>query len=403
MAGLQNDSGVSVIVGTLLLILITVTAAAGLAIMVSQMQKDEMNRQSHLAAVKSEKIEILNIGLTNNQTEWNRTPWNIPYSTNWSSMTLTLVNLNTDDVKVIGIAINDHYITNYSTKNDPSFLDSELINISNPYLSIPGTKSKKVQINFLDELPHNTRVQTDSKIQVRIMTSIYNTFEKTFKPPNPVIQMMIESEDLGTIQRDALILDGSQSTADSTILSWNWTIYDLNFTTPYPGNLDDYGNWVLHNQTFHGKTVRTSELNNTPYYRVSLTVTDALGMSATSQSPLSIPPGQFSPPTYLNLRLDKIGDTAPNVTTSYINATIKDINNQLLKNAPVTFIIKNDPNANTRCFSLNPTAVYTDDTGNATVIASQEWKTESCNAVTVFGQYGKLISQEIIVPKVDIH
>ena len=67
MAGIQNDSGVSVIVGTLLLILITVTAAAGLAIMVSQMQKDEMNRQSHLAAVKSEKIEILNIGLKNDR------------------------------------------------------------------------------------------------------------------------------------------------------------------------------------------------------------------------------------------------------------------------------------------------------------------------------------------------
>jgi hypothetical protein len=47
MAGTRNDEAVSVIVGTLLLILVTVIAAAGLAIMVSQLQKDEMDRQSH--------------------------------------------------------------------------------------------------------------------------------------------------------------------------------------------------------------------------------------------------------------------------------------------------------------------------------------------------------------------
>ena len=44
MIARTGDDGVSVIVGTLLLILITVTAAAGLAIMISQMQKDAMNR-----------------------------------------------------------------------------------------------------------------------------------------------------------------------------------------------------------------------------------------------------------------------------------------------------------------------------------------------------------------------
>ena len=55
MTSRKDDSGVSVIVGTLLLILITVTAAAGLAVMISQMQKDAMNRQTHITAVQNEQ------------------------------------------------------------------------------------------------------------------------------------------------------------------------------------------------------------------------------------------------------------------------------------------------------------------------------------------------------------
>ncbi len=53
-----NDKGVSVIVGTLLLILITVIAAATLAVMVSQLQKDQMNRESQEQAVHDENIVI---------------------------------------------------------------------------------------------------------------------------------------------------------------------------------------------------------------------------------------------------------------------------------------------------------------------------------------------------------
>ena len=47
-----NDKGVSVIIGTLLLILITVTAAAALGLMISQMQKTAANQQEHIAEVK---------------------------------------------------------------------------------------------------------------------------------------------------------------------------------------------------------------------------------------------------------------------------------------------------------------------------------------------------------------
>ena len=38
--------------------------------------------------------------------------------------------------------------------------------------------------------------------------------------------MSIDSENLGSVQRDVLVLDGSGSTADNSIARWNWTIYD---------------------------------------------------------------------------------------------------------------------------------------------------------------------------------
>ena len=135
-----GEESVSVIVGTLLLILITVTAAAGLALMVSQMQKDEMNRQTHLNAVKNENITILNVAFENNQTEWDKVGVSPEY---WSSVKLTLVNMNTDDVRIIGIAINDHYALNFTDKSrtDPSVSLRTIFNSTN-YLTIPGNSEQ---------------------------------------------------------------------------------------------------------------------------------------------------------------------------------------------------------------------------------------------------------------------
>ena len=146
MKGPGNESGVSVIVGTLLLILITVTAAAGLALMVSQMQKDEMNRQSHLASVKNENITILNVAFENSKSEWENYG-GVNYTINpdwpyWSSVKLTLLNLNTDSVVVLGIGINDRYALNFTDA------DGNIFNNTN-YLRIPATQSRDVYIDFV--------------------------------------------------------------------------------------------------------------------------------------------------------------------------------------------------------------------------------------------------------------
>jgi len=303
-----GEESVSVIVGTLLLILITVTAAAGLALMVSQIQKDEMNRQTHLNAVKNENINILNVAFENNQTEWNLL--GIQNSRNWSSVRLTLVNLNTDDVRIQGIAINDHYSLNFTDKSrtDPSVSSR---NIFSGNLTIPATKSQVVYIDFVANASDDPTGLIDysgpqyfsmgNPQNIKIATSLTNFFEKTLKLPVPLAQIKIDTDNLGSIQRDVLVLDGSQSSADNTVVSWNWTIYDAAFTVP-PGNWTDTPNWTLHNQTIPGKIVRLNLPNNTPYYRAILTVRDDLGMGATSD-PIGIPQGQFNPPTSLQLAI----------------------------------------------------------------------------------------------------
>jgi len=339
MAGIQNDAGVSVIIGTLLLILITVTAAAGLALMVSQMQKDEMNRQSHLTAVKSEKIEIQNIHLNNDRVAWNQTPFNITENqswNNWSSITLTLSNLNIEDVKVIGIAINDRYARNYSTVTDTPNPVRIPYNFSNAdYLALSGSKSQKIQINFTDDFPSPQYIQTDNQVRIRVMTSLYNNFEKIIKPPNPVFTTKIETEDLGSVQRKVLVLDGSASTADTMVTDWNWTIENATFTTPNPGNWSDTAN--IGKNYFQGKTARV-ELPSSGPFRVRLTVTDDVGISRIS-NPVDIPADQnYVPPANFQ----------PSFNSS-INTTvveIRDINGNFVNNSVVQYILDSSTNGN---------------------------------------------------------
>src|SRR5271157_2177505 len=309
MTGPKNEVAVSVIIGTLLLILITVTAAAGLALMVSQMQKDEMNRQTHLNAVKNENITILNVAFENNQTEW----YGVANPQNWSSIKVTLVNMNTDDVKVMGIAINDRYALNFTDKSrtDPSVLSRTIFNSTN-YLTIPATQSRDVYIDFVAntsddpagivDYPQAQSFGVGNLQNIKIGTSLTNFFETTLKPPNPVYTISTDSEPFASVQRDVLVLDGSGSTSDNSIIRWNWTIYDGSFTIP-PGNWTETWNWTNHivgGQPFQGKTVRITSLNNNnQFYRGSLTVTDSIGMTATSDY-FAIPPdNQYNPPASL--------------------------------------------------------------------------------------------------------
>jgi len=138
---LKSEEGVSVIFGTLLLILITIIAASSVAFMISSIQKDTMERESHQAIVENEELQIVSIE---------------PHGdgSNWTSMDITILNMNIADSYLSSIRTNDGYFLNFKAYDDSGNYDvyndyPAVYNAGNK-LKIPATKSKKLHLNVSD-------------------------------------------------------------------------------------------------------------------------------------------------------------------------------------------------------------------------------------------------------------
>lgn len=371
MTRLHRDQGVSVIIGTLLLILITVTAAAALALMVSQMQKAEMTRQTQIQAVKDEQIVISGVSLANNGTLWRSSPFNVTNSQNWSLVTFNLMNLNTQAASIMGISISPSassvyytYPLNFSSLSGSSpgycnltpggggcqYLNSAT---TTPYLVIPAGGSVKVTMNLTGSLIGDTSpvLGTGDQIDVKVLTSLTNIFEQTYRLPTPVIVYSAATKTLANnIQQDSMVLDGSQSSAvNTTISSWIWAIRDANGTFPAPGNCSDTANLTLNSgmqPTYSGKTVQLSPPAAGPFC-ANLTVTDSNGMAATTSQDQFIPQDAlFAPPTYLSLDWQR--------GSHQLNITVYNINNKPVPGQPVSYTINQNADSLPFNWTLNP-------------------------------------------------
>lgn len=137
----HDERGVSVIFGTLMLILITIVAASGIAVMVSTVQKDAMELESHLTAVENENLRIISIDPVGNSTHWN-------------SVNITILNLNTADSYITAINVNNIYAKNYLA-NDKSgspdyYKGYPVIYNFNKRVLIPAARSKEIYLNFTE-------------------------------------------------------------------------------------------------------------------------------------------------------------------------------------------------------------------------------------------------------------
>ncbi|MBN1194204.1 MAG: Ig-like domain-containing protein [Methanomicrobiaceae archaeon] len=312
----DSEEGVSVIVGTLLLILITVTAAAGLAVMVSEYQKEEMERQDHLQDVENEELRIMGV-----IPEWNGTAWNDAVGSsnegNWSSMKVALLNMNVQDSRIAGIKINDRYAEQYTWEGTAYDLNKRLF--------VPAKKQREVTVSFIANFTAPYNISETEPVHILVLTSLYNTFEQTFQPPVAVAKFSLEAEDLTVADRQVLILDGSDSFDDGTIQEWSWAYTDGSDTYPKPGTWADTTNITSSTQT--GKVARIYLSSEGPF-RVVLTVTDDTGMKGTAV-PLLIPASpRFNPPTCL----------AVTHISNELRATITDIFGNPAPDIPVTFL-----------------------------------------------------------------
>lgn len=143
----HNEDGVSVVFGTLLLILITIMVASSIAYMVSSTQEEMMERQSHLSNVENEKLKILSTNPSGN-------------STHWESIDFTVVNLNIRNSYIKGLSLNERYTKNYMIKDGTGNLISSNgypeIYSYNDRVKVPAEGSKKICLNLSGISIHKT-------------------------------------------------------------------------------------------------------------------------------------------------------------------------------------------------------------------------------------------------------
>jgi hypothetical protein len=248
---LEDESGLSVIVGTLLLILIVVTSASALALMVNEAQKKEMEQQSLRAAVESENLKILSLALNDSDSDGN-----------WTNMIITVANLNTEESKIVGININDMNAANYTD-------GGKIYNFQNQLL-VPAARSRQIFLNLTSSFTSPLNISKNDAIRVILFTSLTNNFERVFLPPVPIIKVNVESEQIGGTDYDVLSLDGSDSfDREGTIIKYQWQV------------VNNTGTSILGNLT--GQKARMPfDLGNTTSFSVNLNVTDSNGMQGSA-------------------------------------------------------------------------------------------------------------------------
>ncbi|WP_177187936.1 archaellin/type IV pilin N-terminal domain-containing protein [Methanolobus profundi] len=138
---LRNDRGVTVVFGTLLLILITIIAATSVAYMISTTQKQAMDLESHKASVENEDLKIVSIDPVGD-------------GSNWESIDLKVLNLNTADSYISAINVNGGYFLHYKAYESEGvfdvYRDYPAVYSANHKVVVPATRSKTIHLNFSD-------------------------------------------------------------------------------------------------------------------------------------------------------------------------------------------------------------------------------------------------------------
>jgi FlaG/FlaF family flagellin (archaellin) len=300
---LHDDSGVSVIIGAMLLILITVVAAAGLALIVSQTEKQAAQRQALQSAVDNEHLKIASIYITNGLDG------NIKY------ITVDIMNLNTADSKVMAISLNGYYAKNFSDN-----ITHAIYNITDP-MTIPGSGHASIDLdleypgNFSVISPDPPQIPVNGTIKVELTTSYINYFSRVYHPPIAAMKIDVGTDKLTDgINRDYLSLDGTGSTSDNgSIMSWEWTVSNVNTKDSY---------------TFNGRNVR-AQLNSLGPFNITLKVTDDSKLIGTSM--MQMPDQNFDQlgsPIYVTLDSSHNNDILVNLV---------DILNNFIGGVKVTY------------------------------------------------------------------
>jgi flagellin-like protein len=330
-----DDSGVSEIIGALLLILIVVIAAAGLAMIVSQAQQQQASRQELQDAVSGEDLSITSILPTYDQYESFSIDSPLIYPL--TGLDIDIQNLNVGESNIVYITVNGVF---YNISSISGSMDNRM--------TVPASGNIHLSLDDPAFFSHLGLLNNQS-ITLQIGTSYGNLFTKTIDPPTASARFDVDTENLGLVQRDYVVFDGSGSN-DSTgqIKIYKWDI------------VDESNGWSfsLPELSSSGSSVQFDTPSDGPFV-VSLTVLD-------SQNPANAMVGQtdemyipsdpdFDPPLTLSPVYYQSNST--------IVATLISLSGKPCPGQAIVF----QPGSN---IMVNPTEALTDSNGTAVVNVS---------------------------------
>jgi len=281
---MNNTYGVSNVIGALMLTLVVISAATAFAVFTQQKQ-DEIQK-SELAKLEKELEEITVVSMKN--------PTYSSLPSKLDNVTFVIANIHTKDTKITTLRINNFLILGFRiqrmdlskerwdintttgiyglTETYDELLPGWVPAIENPDLKIDSREQITLTIeNTSTEILKTLaeEIYENDAINFEIVTSLTNTFSKSFMPPTSIIKIITESQWDPSLPgyTDFIILDGSLSdqSSDGYITNWAWDIQGPSTAT------------------LEGRKVRApSFLTDGNTYTINLEVADNYGMKGNS-------------------------------------------------------------------------------------------------------------------------
>lgn len=222
----RTARGIAEIVGTLMLILIVITAAVALAAFVATYEKQLLAEQNTANQQKLENLKILSI-----------TP--VPDASNssrWSSFSFVLASeyINpsiVDSISLNGQPLQAFWAVNLSNPNGvPVAYSSSTLSL----LTLAPRQQVIVEVNLtlgpgghFDSIYNPSFfLTTTDYIEVSVYTQLQNTFSAVFIPPTAIAVVSSLATYSGGLYETIPILDGSNSFAatNETVVEWDWNV-----------------------------------------------------------------------------------------------------------------------------------------------------------------------------------
>lgn len=286
----KDESAISEIVGALLLVLVVSSAAFGFGVFMHDQAKRTQEQKAAEQERQLESLEVLSIapiatdfpdadcGLQAGDADWNSLGITVA-SRHLKDSVLAGVTVNGMQVKQAKVGLETYDFT--LAPGDPGYVEPVVEARSTVTLLLENVADNSVDcspvFSFSGVPPAFPLLPVDGGIEIRVLTSLTNSFDRAFIPPSALAAL---EPTPGVANSFTLVGTGSAAgTDDAFLVKWEWKVVEA--ADPATANCDDLATFTA---TGHRAQVTTAGANN---YCVRLTVTDNNGLTGTSQFPFN--------------------------------------------------------------------------------------------------------------------